>query len=218
MADTVGSEVSGPEVARSIGGQLLAVLVRHLTMINAHNVLARAQRDSRIGTLATVDDVRTIRPALERGLRVLLPPATVAEVMAEIARLFQAGPPQARTVAIRAESDVSDARMMAWVMSEQMGGSRIVTQKVATVVSELARNIYMYTPGGTIDLVPDGKRLTIRAIDLGKGIPNLEEIMAGRYRSRTGLGAGLLGTKRLVQRFQIETGPGGTRIEVGVDL
>lgn len=211
-----------PEVTRSLGGQVLGLLSRHLTMINAHNVLARAQRDTRIGTLATVDDVRLIRPALERGLRTLLPASAVAEILAELARMFSAGPPPARTIAIRVESDVSDARMVAWGMCDQLGARRVVTQKVATVVSELARNIYMYTPGGTVELRPEvrerGARLTVRAVDHGKGITNLDDVLGGRYRSRTGLGAGLLGTKRLVDRFHIETGPSGTTIEVGVDL
>jgi serine/threonine-protein kinase RsbT len=211
-----------PEVSRSLGGQVLAVLARHLTMLNAHNVLAHAQRDSRVGTLATVDDVRVIRPALERGLRPFLGPTAVAQVMAELARLFSSGPPVPRIIAIQAERDVSDARMVAWVMCEQLGARRVVTQKVATAVSELARNIFMYTPGGTIELRPEaGERnakITVRAVDRGKGIPNLDEIMAGRYRSRTGLGAGLLGTKRLVERFHIETGLNGTQIEIGIDL
>lgn len=217
-----GRVTAPPEITRSLGGQILGVLTRHLTMINAHNVLARAQRDSRIGTLATVEDVRVIRPALERGLKPLLSASAVAEVMAELARLFSSGPPTARTVPIKVESDVSDARMVAWVMCEQLGARRVVTQKVATVVSELARNIYMYTPGGTVELLPSvgarGASLTVRAIDHGKGIPNLDEILGGRYRSRTGLGAGILGTKRLVDRFHIDTGPGGTTIDVGVDL
>jgi serine/threonine-protein kinase RsbT len=80
----------------------------------------------------------------------------------------------------------------------------------------------MYTPGGTIELEPDHRdrapRLIVRAVDQGGGIGNLEEVMAGRYKSRTGLGAGLLGTKRLADRFRIDTGPHGTRIEIGVDL
>jgi serine/threonine-protein kinase RsbT len=92
---------------------------------------------------------------------------------------------------------------------------------VATIVSELARNIFMYTDGGTIDLVPTAEgppRLLVRAVDRGRGIAHLDEVMSGRYRSKTGLGAGLLGTKRLVDRFEIETGPTGTRVEAEVAL
>jgi serine/threonine-protein kinase RsbT len=79
----------------------------------------------------------------------------------------------------------------------------------------------MYAGGGAIELVPGGKArpsLLILATDEGPGIPHLDEVLSGRYRSRTGLGAGLLGTRRLVDRFDIKTGATGTRIEVGVDL
>jgi serine/threonine-protein kinase RsbT len=65
---------------------------------------------------------------------------------------------------------------------------------------------------------PTRPRLVIIASDAGPGIPNLDEIMSGRYRSRTGLGAGLLGTKRLVDNFELQTGPSGTHIEVEVAL
>jgi serine/threonine-protein kinase RsbT len=40
--------------------------------------------------------------------------------------------------------------------------------------------------------------------------------MSGRYRSKTGLGRGLLGTKRLADNFDIATGATGTRIVVEV--
>ena len=40
--------------------------------------------------------------------------------------------------------------------------------------------------------------------------------MAGKYKSRTGLGAGILGVKRLGSHFEIQTGPTGTRIRVEV--
>ena len=44
--------------------------------------------------------------------------------------------------------------------------------------------------------------MAVEAIDQGPGIRNLEEILAGRYKSRSGLGLGILGTKRLADRVQ----------------
>jgi len=205
----------------------LAVLSRQLSGINANNVLSRALRELRLtGTSLTAADVPRLTPAIERGLRLFLPMSAVTSAVGELTRAFASTqPPKPAQIAIVNEGDISDARMAARGMCELLGARRVVVQKVATVVSELARNIYMYTPGGTIDLVPgssrvDGARprLTVRAVDAGPGITNLDEILAGRYRSRTGLGAGLLGTKRLVDRFQITTGATGTRIEVEVDL
>ena len=201
----------------------LTVLARHLSGINAQNVLTRAIRDARLlGASLTAADVRRMQPAIERGLRLFLPAATVADVIAELDRTFlPSEPPRAQLIPIKTEGDVSEARLAARGLCELLGARRVVAQKVSTVVSELARNIYMYTPGGTVELVPTAgarPRLLVRAIDQGAGIPNLDEIMGGRYRSRTGLGAGLLGAKRLVERFEIDTGPHGTSITAEADL
>src|SRR5262249_33219120 len=156
-------------------------------------------------------DVRRVLPAIERGLRLFLPVAKVEEVVAELNRVFvPPEPPKAQQFVIRTEADISDARLSARGLCEVLGARRIVAQKVATVVSRLARNIFMSAAGGTIELVPTAgprPRMLVRAVDEGPGIPHLAEVLAGQYRSRTGLGAGLLGTKRLVERFEIETGP-----------
>jgi serine/threonine-protein kinase RsbT len=214
------SELRAPQPVRE---RLLAVLGRHLSTINAENVLSRAVRDSRLipGAL-TSGDVQRLVPAIERGLRLFLPTGTAGTVVEELQRAFKpTEPPQPRRVAIRTEADISEARLAARVMCDLLGARRIVVQKVATVVSELARNAFMYAGGGDIELVPSvgaRPRLVVRAVDSGPGIGNLDEVLSGRYRSRTGLGAGLLGTKRLVDRFDIATGPTGTRVEAEVEL
>ena len=60
--------------------------------------------------------------------------------------------------------------------------------------------------------------ITIRASDRGPGIPDVELVLSGRYRSRTGLGKGLLGVKRLANKFEIDSGPTGTRVEAEIAL
>ena len=88
--------------------------------------------------------------------------------------------------------------------------------KVATVVSELARNICQYATEGTITLVPlERPRPGVRVVaaDEGPGIPHLEDVVGGRWRSKTGMGLGLVGSRRLMSTFNIETALGqGTRI------
>ena len=55
--------------------------------------------------------------------------------------------------------------------------------------------------------------LLIQVSDQGPGIRNLREILEGRYRSRTGMGLGILGARRLMDQFSIDSEPGrGTRI------
>jgi anti-sigma regulatory factor (Ser/Thr protein kinase) len=91
--------------------------------------------------------------------------------------------------------------------------------RLATAVSELARNMYMYAGGGQLTLRLAEERLrflfTVQANDEGPGIANLELILSGNYRSKTGLGRGLYGVKALLDQLDIETSPPsrGTRIK-----
>jgi anti-sigma regulatory factor (Ser/Thr protein kinase) len=90
--------------------------------------------------------------------------------------------------------------------------------RAVTAVSELARNIYLYAQTGEVRLTlaeePDRSLLfTVVAADHGPGIPHLDEVLAGRYRSRTGLGKGLMGARTLLDGFDIKTGPGGTTVK-----
>jgi len=82
--------------------------------------------------------------------------------------------------------------------------------KIATAVSEVSRNIYVYAQVGTVSLLPliGKKGLRIEARDRGPGIRDLRSILAGEYASRTGMGLGLRGCQRLMDRFEVETGRG----------
>ena len=51
--------------------------------------------------------------------------------------------------------------------------------------------------------------LLVRVADRGPGIANLDEILDGRYRSTTGMGIGLIGARRLMDRFEIDVGAEG---------
>src|SRR5690348_12998079 len=61
--------------------------------------------------------------------------------------------------------------------------------------------------------------LVVTFRDSGKGIPNLSEIMEGKYVSRTGMGLGIIGAKRLMDYFDIQSSPdGGTSVVLGKKL
>jgi serine/threonine-protein kinase RsbT len=123
---------------------------------------------------------------------------------------------------LKKEADISVARSDARRLCENAGASAFSMQKVTTIVSELARNIVLYAKQGSIEVgfvnQPRASQIVVTATDNGPGIPNLDQIMAGHYQSRTGLGKGLLGTKRLADRFQITTGAQGTSITAEVVL
>src|SRR5690349_13116469 len=88
---------------------------------------------------------------------------------------------------------------------------------MATAVSELARNAFQYARAGKAEFFVEGKTapqlFRIKVTDSGAGIANLQDILDGRYRSTTGLGLGIIGARRLVDQFHIESQPGsGTTV------
>ncbi|MET0357762.1 MAG: histidine kinase dimerization/phospho-acceptor domain-containing protein, partial [Cellvibrio sp.] len=120
------------------------------------------------------------------------------------------------TVAIKTELDVVAARQRARQIADICGFASQDQVRIATSISELARNVYNYASSGKVHFTIEGETtpqiLTIYIEDKGPGITNLEEILAGNYTSLTGMGKGILGAKRLMDRFDIKTGPRGTEI------
>jgi serine/threonine-protein kinase RsbT len=130
-----------------------------------------------------------------------------------------AGRTAAKTLEITQEKDIATARLEAWSEAVRIGLSKFTSVKVATAVSELARNIVFYAERGKVELraVTDasGARLQIVASDKGPGIEpsRLAEIFDGTYRSTRGMGKGLMAVKKLVDEFHLDTAPGrGTTV------
>jgi serine/threonine-protein kinase RsbT len=99
-----------------------------------------------------------------------------------------------------------------------MGFSMALQVKVATAISELARNIVQYAGAGEVEIGSvQGKTIGIEVVarDRGPGIPHLAEVLDGDYRSMTGMGMGLRGTRNLMDYFDVRTAAGtGTEITV----
>src|SRR5580698_8328041 len=117
------------------------------------------------------------------------------------------------TIALRNERDVVQARQRARELAALLGFDNQDQIRLATATSEIARNAFRYAHDGMVDFslqleLPQQVEVSIR--DSGPGITNLQEILAGRYRSSTGMGMGILGTKRLMDDFQLESAPTGT--------
>jgi anti-anti-sigma factor len=90
---------------------------------------------------------------------------------------------------------------------------------VTTATSELVRNVYVHAGGGKaiLEEVTDGTRYGLRAtfIDEGPGIDDLERALRGGYSTTHTMGLGLSGSRRLVDRFEIESEPGkGTCVKI----
>ncbi|HEX8475903.1 MAG TPA: ATP-binding protein [Pyrinomonadaceae bacterium] len=123
---------------------------------------------------------------------------------------------------VRRESDIIKVRDRVRRLAREMGFDSTTQIKITTAVSELTRNIYEYAKAGAITLAVAERSetnvgLQVTARDDGPGIDDarLRAIMRGSYRSSSGLGVGLLGTRRLMDEFDIETAPqAGTRVTV----
>jgi anti-sigma regulatory factor (Ser/Thr protein kinase)/CheY-like chemotaxis protein len=119
------------------------------------------------------------------------------------------------TVAIRFEHDVVLARQRARQIAALLGFDAHDQVRIATAVSEIARNVFRYAGRGRADfsvseLAPPV--FVIRIADEGPGISNLDQILDGQYLSRTGMGMGIIGARRLMDQFEIESSPQGTTV------
>ena len=126
-------------------------------------------------------------------------------------------------VEIRHEQDVVLARQRGRQIAGALGFVIQQQTRIATALSEIARNAYQYAGGGRVEFSlvtephpTDPRRnrqtLVIEVRDKGPGIARLEAILAGQYRSESGLGIGIVGTKRLMDRVEIQSSDHGTTV------
>lgn len=214
---------------------LIRVLTRYVSSPTAHSIVKLAkQRTARADEPLDRALVGAMLAPIEHHLRLYIEEAprraeclrAVRALMTAAAPASALGPPSSRPglaariarsvrIEIRVEDDINRARGTARDFAVEGGFSVVGQTRLVTAVSELARNIVLYAREGTIELCamtgPDG--IEIVAHDDGPGIPNLEEVLGGRYKSKLGMGLGLSGVKRLAQRFDVKTAPGkGTTV------
>lgn len=125
------------------------------------------------------------------------------------------------TVEIHFEHDVVLARQRARQIADLLDFAPQEQTRIATAVSEIARNAFQYAGRGKVEFLveSDAQIFLVCIRDCGPGIVNLETILEGRYRSETGMGLGIIGAKRLTDQFHIESSPGnGTTVFLGKKL
>jgi serine/threonine-protein kinase RsbT len=203
--------------------QLLHLLRGYLSASNAEGLLQRTVREMDIHPAElSAFHVPPMIPTIERRARLYLDNVRLARLVDEVSTIGADRPSRrSRTLLVQHEADIGEARRTAKAICEGAGARSFIVHKVATIVSELARNIVSYTPGGNIEIAIHRDRpvrLTIVAADQGKGIPFLDDVLGGRYKSKTGMGRGILGVQRLADKFNISTGPMGTKVEVEVRI
>lgn len=127
------------------------------------------------------------------------------------------------TVEIRLEQDVVLARRRARQVAQILGFDAQDQSRLATAVSEIARNAFEYAGGGTVDFLLAANEspalVLVRVSDHGPGINDLAAVLGGQYRSQTGMGLGIVGARRLTDHFEIASSPAkGTTVILGKRL
>lgn len=116
---------------------------------------------------------------------------------------------QSKTAVIRSDLDIVIARTMARDTAKVLGFGAIDQARIATAVSELARNIFLYAGTGTVTVHEIEKNLRkgieIVCEDQGPGIANIDLVMQDGYSTSRGMGMGLPGAKRLMDEFTIRS-------------
>lgn len=115
--------------------------------------------------------------------------------------------------------DIVIARQAGHELARRLGFTLTDVTMIATAISEIARNITSYAGRGEVRVgvqLRDGRKaLVVRAEDDGPGIVDVERAFEDGYSTGRGLGLGLPGARRLMDRMIIESEPGrGTVIEM----
>ena len=141
-------------------------------------------------------------------------------------------------IEIKEEYDIVTARVSAKEEAKKLGFGIVDQTRIATAVSELARNIVDYAGEGVIEINivrkegvegssssgsgsehhgEAGERLGLEiiAVDNGPGIEDIEKALEDGYSTGGGLGIGLGGVRRLMDEFEIQSNVGeGTKVRV----
>ena len=122
-------------------------------------------------------------------------------------------------VEIACAADIVTARERGRALAGGLGFGGSDLTVVATVISELARNIIEYATTGTIMLETierNGRSgLGIQAVDQGPGIDDIARALSASSPTASGLGLGLSGVRRMVDEFEVASQPGrGTTVTV----
>ncbi len=122
-------------------------------------------------------------------------------------------------IAIDNSDDIVAARKAGHQLAHDLGFSLTDVTMIATAISEIARNITSYAGRGAVRVAiserEGRKALVVRAEDQGPGIADIERAMEDGYTTGRGLGMGLPGARRLMDRLVVESTLGrGTVIEM----
>ena len=127
-----------------------------------------------------------------------------------------------QTVDVTDDTGIIAARQAVRNLAQELGFGSMDQSRIATAVSELARNVVRYATDQkgvvrvqSITNAEGTVGIEVVVEDEGPGIENVELAMQQGYSSGKGLGLGLSGTKRLMDEMTLESTPGvGTTVTI----
>ncbi|CAA2102036.1 MULTISPECIES: ATP-binding protein [Methylobacterium] len=123
-------------------------------------------------------------------------------------------------IPIRVQEDILRARQSSRGAAAAIGFGTVDQTRLATVVSELARNILTYAGTGECRVVsrltPVERSIVIEMEDSGPGIDDIADAMMPGYSTGGGLGLGLPAVHKLMDHMSVETRPGRTLIQASM--
>ena len=118
----------------------------------------------------------------------------------------------------RDQTIIVTARGAVRELARELGFGVVDQTRLATAVSEIARNAVQYAGKGLVEFrVLEGERVGLEVVvsDEGPGIPDIPRVLAGGYSTAQGFGRGISGARALVDEFTLESIPGkGTRVRM----
>jgi len=124
-------------------------------------------------------------------------------------------------LSIVAEEDIVTSRQRAREVARQLGFGAVDQSRIATAVSELARNVVRYAIDGKgevaiRELEASGRTgIEIVVSDDGPGISDVDQALRDGFTSGGGMGMGLPGTRRLMDEMTVDSEAGrGTVVTI----
>jgi len=203
--------------------RVLSALGRYMSKILARSVLGLAVECTALDLrMLSTSGKRRLVEEISRGVRLyVVGEARQNDCLSALNEAIEgprgAAAPQVRgidtavTVPVIVENDIVTARTTGRDLCRQLGFSPAGQIKVATAISELARNIIQYAGHGTIVLASlEASRpgVEIVASDDGPGIADLDHVLGGSYVSKHGMGIGLKGVRKLMDECDIRSSSG----------
>jgi len=122
-------------------------------------------------------------------------------------------------IVVKMSEDIVTARQAGRELAAELGFSLTDRTMISTAISEIARNITSYAGVGEVRLLVGDregrKALVVQAEDQGPGIRDISRALEDGFSTGRGLGLGLPGARRLMDRLTIDSAPGrGTLVEM----